>query len=96
MIWTRDPTDPVLFRHHWESIRRGGRRRYILLRGVLGWGWPVALLSTIISQVIWSAPGPFVGRLGLALLVFSFGGIAFGAFMWARGERRCHELDVRK
>jgi hypothetical protein len=88
VIWTRNSTNPALFRARWQSIRRGGRRRYVLLHGALGWGWPVAFFYTLISQVLWSPPGPFLGRLGIALVVFSVGGVAFGASIWSLCERR--------
>jgi len=71
----------------WAFIRQGGRRRYILRTGVIGWGIPTALLSSTVMHLL-GAPGPFLGRLGIALVMSPLGGIAFGAVMWAAGERR--------
>ena len=76
----------------WESVRQRGPRRYILLHGVLGWGVPAALGSTVIGGML-GAPRPFLGRLALALIVFSLSGIWFGARMWSVGERRYLERE---
>ena len=60
------------------------------MTGVLGWGLPTALISTATMQLI-GAPGPFLGRLAIAVVVFLLGGIVFGAWMWSIRERRYHE-----
>ena len=76
----------------WESVRQRGRRRYILLHGVLGYGVPVALGSTVIGGML-GAPGPFLGRLAIVLIAFSLSGIWFGARMWSAGERQYLERE---
>jgi hypothetical protein len=76
----------------WQSVRQQGRRRYIFLHGVLGWGVPTALLSTVIGSLL-GAPGPVLGRLAIALVAFSLTGIWFGARMWSDGERRYLERN---
>jgi len=78
----------------WASIREGGRRRYIVLTGVFGWGLLTALLSTVAGQLT-GAPGPFPGRLAIALVMFPLSGILWGALMWSLGERRYLEWSVK-
>ena len=74
----------------WALIRERGRRRYILVTGLLGWALPVACLSTLINHVI-GAPGPFVPRLAIAVVVAPVFGYLFGVLMWSQNER-----DYRK
>ena len=72
----------------WAAIRQRGRRRYIVVSGVLGWGVPTAILTTTFMQLVGGVPGPFLGRLALGLVTFPLGGIWFGAWMWSVNERR--------
>ena len=71
----------------WAAIRQRGRRRFILRTGVLGWGVPAALVFTAIGWTF-GAPGPLLGRLAIALVLFPLTGIWFGARMWVESERR--------
>ena len=75
----------------WAEIRTRGRRRYILMNGVLGWGVPMAVTLTIFKKFLFEAPGPFLGRLSLTLVAYSIGGVWFGKKMWADSERRYAE-----
>jgi hypothetical protein len=74
----------------WALIRQRGRRRYIFLIGVVRWGIGIAVLSTILGGWL-GAPGPFLGRLAIALAVYPVGGIIYGAWMWSFNERRHSE-----
>jgi hypothetical protein len=75
----------------WSGIRTRGRRRYILVSGVLGCGVPAAISSAIVDKFLFEAPGPFVGRLAISLVMLSLGSAWFGKMMWAEGERRYAE-----
>jgi hypothetical protein len=77
----------------WALIKEGGRRRYLVVTGVLRWALPVAFISTVIEQLI-GVHGPFVGRLAIALVASTIFGIVFGAAMWSMGERRYQEWRV--
>ncbi|MGH6814307.1 MAG: hypothetical protein ACREC6_01235 [Hyphomicrobiaceae bacterium] len=70
----------------WEATRQQGRRRFILVYGVLGWGVPTGILFSLASwffdpnlNVMVAAP--------LAMIVFPIGGILWGRWMWHVGER---------
>ena len=78
----------------WAAIRKRGRRRYILLTGVLAYGLPTALLWSVLMKLT-GAAGPFGGLLAIALVIFPLGGIAFGRRMWSINERRYQEWSAR-
>jgi hypothetical protein len=73
----------------WAAIRQRGRDRYVLMNGVLGWGAPTGLATTIITHWLGS-PGPFLGRAAVALVVFSLGGVFYGRMTWSLHEQRYH------
>ena len=79
----------------WVSIRNGGRRRYIFLTGVVRWGIGIAVLTGIVGGWL-GAPGPFLSRLAIALVVYPLAGIGYGAWMWSFNVRRYRDwLDQR-
>jgi hypothetical protein len=71
----------------WTAIRERGRDRYVLMDGVLRWGAPMGLATTVITHWLGS-PGPFLGRAAVALVVFSLGGVLYGRTMWSFHEQR--------
>ena len=72
----------------WDAVRARGRRRYILMSGVLGWGLPMAFGVVLGEELLLDRPGPFLGRLAISLVMFLLGGFWFGRKMWADNERR--------
>ncbi|MFO1096064.1 MAG: hypothetical protein U0992_22575 [Planctomycetaceae bacterium] len=67
----------------WESIRKHGRRAYIIKFGILGWGIPVSLVLTIWDWYRGLPVSELAVPLALRLVLFGIiGGIAFGACMW--------------
>ena len=72
---------------NWERIRRRGRRRFILVRGVLGWGVLTAVLWSALMAFLGMGVG-FLGNLAVAIVLFPIGGLAFGAWAWSIGERK--------
>jgi hypothetical protein len=82
-------------RQEWERIRAGGRTRYVLTRGVLGRGVPMALLVAIGIELYLGGSFPealttpgFLGRLLLGLALFSASGILTARLAWNVHERR--------
>lgn len=72
----------------WEATRKAGRLSYIVKYGVLGWGIPVAIATTVIDGF----QGTPVSELGVALAIrlvlFGIvGGLGFGTVMWKFSER---------
>jgi len=70
------------------------RRDFILLVGVLGWGIPCGVLFAIAREIRrgavhdWYVSWSFLGTLAVGLLLFTGGGVFFGAYLWERLARR--------
>jgi hypothetical protein len=66
-----------------------GRRRFVLIYGVLGWGVPVAIGMALDEATKTGLPG-FLRQLAIGLVLFPLGGILFGRLLW-RFMVRKHE-----
>src|SRR5438552_3868086 len=63
----------------WERIKQGGIWRFVLLRGVLGWGLTMGVIGVIFEHVSRKAEAfPWYSILGLFLV----GGFVWGLIMW--------------
>ena len=58
-----------------------GRNRFVLFRGVLGWGLLTALL--FFGWSCYSEESMSTLEVVIAFIVFPLGGIFWGAFMWS-------------
>ncbi len=69
-------------RAKWERVRAKGKRRFVIRRGVLGWGLGTGILSSVLLAVE-GAPSfhPWL-ELPVAMLVFAAGGYFWGSWMW--------------
>jgi uncharacterized BrkB/YihY/UPF0761 family membrane protein len=67
----------------WERIKQRGIWRFILIRGVLGWGLPGGILFSIF-QIYSSKPLPFLWYFSVLIILglWVVGGVFFGLFMW--------------
>jgi hypothetical protein len=79
----------------WRAVRERGRRRYILMIGIIGMSLPVAFISPFLAELLFDAPGPLLGRLALWLALSPLGGFWFGRKMWTDHERRYAEWRGR-
>ncbi len=79
----------------WEESRKMGRMRFIITRGVVGWGIPVAVAWS--TAMYWRQPFDkvWVGTL-LALIVFPIGGYFFGAVLWRTSEKQYAEYQAKR
>ena len=83
----------------WAKIRTAGRGQYLFRYGVLGRGLPMGILVALLIEVFSpSAPMPdalleprFLGRLLLAIAVFSASGCISALANWRIHERRFEE-----
>ena len=68
----------------WYREAAKGKSRFILLRGVLGWGLPMFIILTFVFPAInGSAGDPYnVSRLLRGLVVWGVGGVLFGWWLW--------------
>jgi len=69
----------------WETTRKLGRARYVLFRGVIGWGIPVGVFTTCFG--IWRSGYSF-SSLVIAALVWPVAGIFVGRINWRVAEGR--------
>jgi hypothetical protein len=79
----------------WERVRARGKRRFLIVRGVLARGLPMALVCAIGIEIYLGNALPaavrtpaFLGRLALALAFFSLGGALNAQMYWRLNERR--------
>jgi hypothetical protein len=67
----------------WSKKREGGKSRYILQTGVLGWGMTMFIVMTFVVN---KRPETLKNVL-LALLLWLVAGVAFGWLTWVVNER---------
>jgi|TARA_B110000211_G_C13811680_1_gene435191 hypothetical protein len=60
--------------------------RFILLRGVLGWGIPTAIIFQLIMHL--TGDRNFFDGLISSLIIFPISGIFFGYFLWKAKSRK--------
>jgi hypothetical protein len=81
-----DPNMPKELRR-WEGTRLKGKGRFILVSGVLAWGFPMFLLTTfVVNRKSWGelTAGEITGRA----VIWILGGIAFGWWIWRSSEKK--------
>jgi len=71
----------------WARTRQKGRKRFVWVHGVLGWGLPMAITCPVLLAVFqgWER---LPLNLPIALVLFPIGGYWFGAWMWRFGEQK--------
>jgi len=71
-----------------ERVRAKGRQYFIFTRGILGWGIPVFLVTTLWRWYDhgWHVPsyGELYFEMFFELVIWTGGGYWFGARMWKR------------
>jgi len=75
----------------WQQIRKQGFVRFVIIRGVLGWGIVTAILY---SLLMWVFSDTDMSRLlPISLVIFPIGGLLGGAFIWWFSDRK-HKQNV--
>ncbi|MCL1067606.1 hypothetical protein L2735_12440 [Shewanella olleyana] len=64
-----------------ESLIAGGKWRFILLHGVLGWGISTAFVISLIDHFLLNTQ--LINSFTQALLIYPVAGLLFGLIMWA-------------
>jgi hypothetical protein len=72
---------------NYTALRALGKHRYIFIRGVVLWGWPVFVAMEIFNYLTDhfqtdKTLRATIGRLAISLLIWSAGGVWFGWMMW--------------
>jgi hypothetical protein len=88
MFWKSTQQDLEKHREYWLKTSAQGKRRFILLRGVLGFGGTMCIFFTVTKVFIdhdTSYLKPSI--IPIDLLVWSLAGYSFGVLMWERGQK---------
>lgn len=72
-------------RAQWAITRQKGKARFILLRGVLGWGLTTAILYSLVLWLVLDTDIKML--LPISLVIFPMGGLLWGWSMWHFHER---------
>ncbi len=82
-------------RTEWDRIQERGKNWFLFSRGVLGRGLPMALVCALGIEIYLGGELPrallesaFLGRLALALGVFSVGGVLNAQMQWKLNHKR--------
>lgn len=75
-------------RARWETERTRGRRRFVLLKGVAGWGLPM-FIALGVAMPWWSGRYERLTPPALAIsaAVWLAGGLLFGLLTWHFSEK---------
>ncbi|OCL26200.1 hypothetical protein U472_09310 [Orenia metallireducens] len=80
-------------RVRWEKIRAKGKSKYILIHGVVGWGFSTAIIYTLIGLIMDKRIGidnislqKSLVDLTIALVVFPDVGVLQSIFTWNKKE----------
>lgn len=88
--------NPEQFAKRWSKIAKGGKTRFILLRGVVGWGLPMfVLMALVYPQVINTGTDSYnKNYLLMSAAIWLAGGYGFGWIMWHIGQKQ-YEANSR-
>ncbi|MDQ6422202.1 hypothetical protein RB620_22490 [Paenibacillus sp. LHD-117] len=85
-------------KNKWAKIRAKGKRNYIIVNGILGWGIPTAILFTLLTSYLDNDAIIFnkelMNSLFTSLIIFSIVGIPFGFWTWNWMERIYNKNNV--
>lgn len=74
----------------WENTRERGRDRFVLIEGVLIFGFGCGIANALIMQLV-GDEGTLWIRMAINLVLFPVGGLWMGHMMWNQNERRYAE-----
>ena len=70
----------------WQKMRMKGKRRFILINGLLSWGVPMFVVMTFVVNMPENAEMTF-GLIAINALIWTLGGLAFGYLTWTLSEK---------
>ena len=79
----------------WETVRRKGRPRFILVTGVLAYGGSMFVIMTFFVNRHPDRPltAPMIA---IAAVIWALGGAAFGLIMWKINEGRYQKFLAKQ
>ncbi|QYR19613.1 hypothetical protein KZ483_17105 [Paenibacillus sp. sptzw28] len=84
----------------WEKLRAKGKKNFIIFNGVISWGVPTAILYTFLMSFMENYSlrfnRDFFEMLILSIVLFPFGGIFFGLWVWSWTEKQYRKNSENK
>lgn len=80
-------------RAQWAITRQKGKARFILFRGVLGWGVTTAVLYSLMMWFVLDSNIKML--LPISLIVFPTGGLLWGWSLWHFHERLFRKQNLQ-
>ncbi len=81
----------------WETKRRLGRTKFILVYGILYWAIPACIAATLIRVYLMGEKFNFnVASVSITVAVWALAGVFFGWQMWRRVETRYQDFLAAK
>jgi len=77
----------------WERERKAGALRYVLRKGLIGWGLPLYVFMYLVQTLLRGEAWELFHALRSAVLWFGCGAL-FGAVMWAVSEMNYRKLKA--
>ncbi|WP_020674469.1 hypothetical protein [Geopsychrobacter electrodiphilus] len=71
---------------NWEATRSKGKKRFVLISGVLNWGVLTAILWSLVMS--YTSGSRFLNYFLIAIVVFPIGGVLFGHVTWNFMEKK--------
>jgi hypothetical protein len=71
----------------WKTLRKQGKITFIIKKGLIQWGVLTALLFSVLMHFV-QPEYPIWLRPLISLIIFPFGGIFYGLWVWAIGEKK--------
>lgn len=83
----------------WEAIRQKGKWHFVLLDGIVKWGFSTAILSSLLTYLITPLFNNHTvsfspTNLLLSFVIFSIMGILFGLSLWWLAESRYQQYQA--
>jgi hypothetical protein len=72
----------------WARLQADGPLRFVLFRGVLGWGVPTAVIFAFLTAPFDAFHESFTKSLLRSLVLFPLFGIVWGLAMWWLGKKQ--------
>jgi hypothetical protein len=81
-------------REYWQKLKAGGKDRFIVRVGILGWGGFMFVIMTLLDLVRTRPPsssGHYILDTALNLVIWPLGGYFVGRSLWHSYEKRFSE-----
>jgi len=78
------------FEDQWEQLRKKGKKKYILIHGLLLWGIPMSIVAN--TYLNFRGGIPWIPMIYYTTPIFLVASLLFGFLMWNYLEKRYQKL----